>query len=42
MNAKDYPEVCRTCDHLVANPHFDKAWLSPPAPADDSPDQPPR
>jgi MoaA/NifB/PqqE/SkfB family radical SAM enzyme len=28
MNAKDYPEVCRTCDVLVANPHFDKRWLA--------------
>ncbi|MBL8724808.1 MAG: SPASM domain-containing protein [Planctomycetes bacterium] len=27
MFAQDYPEVCRTCDVLVANPHFDKAWL---------------
>lgn len=24
MNARDYPEVCKTCDVLVANPCFDK------------------
>lgn len=24
MNAGDYAEVCRTCDHLIANPHFKK------------------
>ena len=28
MHRKDYPEVCRTCDVLVANPHFDKRWLT--------------
>jgi radical SAM protein with 4Fe4S-binding SPASM domain len=22
MFAGDHPEVCRTCDHLIANPHF--------------------
>lgn len=27
MHAKDYPEVCRGCDVLVASPHFDKQWL---------------
>ena len=27
MHARDYPEVCRGCDVLIANPHFDKAWL---------------
>lgn len=27
MFAQDYPEVCRTCDVLVANPHFDKSCL---------------
>lgn len=27
MHERDYPEVCRTCDHLVANPHFKKEWL---------------
>ena len=33
MHARDYPEVCRTCDHLVANPHFDKKSLrTAPAP----------
>jgi radical SAM protein with 4Fe4S-binding SPASM domain len=31
MQARDYPEVCRTCDVLVANPHFDKKWLERPA-----------
>ncbi|MCR9245251.1 MAG: SPASM domain-containing protein [bacterium] len=31
MNAKDYPDVCSTCDVLVANPHFDKAWVKKPA-----------
>lgn len=30
MNARDYPEVCRTCDVLTANPHFDKRWLVQP------------
>ena len=34
MNAKDYPEVCSTCDVLIANPHFDKAWLRQPQRAD--------
>lgn len=34
MNSRDYPQVCRTCDHLVANPHYEKclrlqaAWRS--------------
>jgi radical SAM protein with 4Fe4S-binding SPASM domain len=27
MHARDYPEVCRGCDVLTANPHFDKRWL---------------
>lgn len=31
MNARDYPEVCSTCDVLVANPHFDKKWVKQPA-----------
>jgi radical SAM protein with 4Fe4S-binding SPASM domain len=31
MNARDYPEVCRTCDVLIANPHFDKKSLERPA-----------
>ena len=31
MNAKDYPDVCRSCDVLIANPHFDKGWLKQPA-----------
>ena len=31
MNARDYHEVCRTCDVLVANPHFDKKSLQQPA-----------
>ncbi len=31
MNRKDYPEVCSTCDVLVANPHFDKRWVQKPA-----------
>lgn len=31
MNARDYPEVCRTCDVLVANPCFDKKSLGDPA-----------
>ena len=31
MNNKDYPDVCSTCDVLIANPHFDKAWLKQPA-----------
>lgn len=31
MHAKDYPEVCRTCDVLTANPKFDKRWLDQPA-----------
>ncbi|MFO1078093.1 MAG: SPASM domain-containing protein [Planctomycetota bacterium] len=29
MHAKDYHEVCRGCDVLIANPHFDKKWLAP-------------
>lgn len=33
MHARDYPEVCRTCDVLTANPHFDKRWLAPPVDA---------
>ncbi|HEX6810859.1 MAG TPA: SPASM domain-containing protein [Planctomycetota bacterium] len=33
MNARDYPEVCRTCDVLVANPYFDKKSLERPAAA---------
>ena len=28
MHARDYPEVCRTCDVLVANPHFDQKSLT--------------
>lgn len=28
MHARDYPEVCRTCDVLVANPHFDRKSLT--------------
>jgi radical SAM protein with 4Fe4S-binding SPASM domain len=24
MNTRDYPEVCRTCEHLVANPAFER------------------
>ena len=31
MNAKDYPDVCKGCDVLTANPHFDKKWLASPA-----------
>jgi radical SAM protein with 4Fe4S-binding SPASM domain len=31
MNARDYHEVCRTCDVLIANPHFDKKSLERPA-----------
>lgn len=31
MHAKDYPDVCRGCDVLIANPHFDKRWLDQPA-----------
>jgi radical SAM protein with 4Fe4S-binding SPASM domain len=31
MNAKDYPEVCSTCDVLIANPKFDKSWVKQPA-----------
>jgi radical SAM protein with 4Fe4S-binding SPASM domain len=27
MHARDYPDVCRGCDVLTANPHFDKASL---------------
>jgi hypothetical protein len=27
MLDKDYPAVCRGCDVLTANPHFDKRWL---------------
>ena len=33
MHARDYPEVCRGCDVLVANPHFDKKWLQQQAPS---------
>ena len=33
MNAKDYHEVCKGCDVLTANPHFDKQWLGEKAPA---------
>ena len=33
MNAKDYPDVCSTCDVLIANPNFDKKWLDKPAAA---------
>lgn len=36
MNDRDYPEVCRTCDILVANPHFDKQWLRQPAASADA------
>lgn len=32
MHARDYPEVCRGCDVLTANPRFDKSSLSRPAP----------
>ena len=32
MFARDYPEVCRTCDVLIANPHFDKKTLQKPSP----------
>ncbi len=32
MNARDYPEVCSTCDVLIANPHFDRRWLQPATP----------
>lgn len=28
MHARDYPEVCRTCDVLVGNPHFDARELA--------------
>lgn len=31
MQEKDYPEVCRTCDVLTANPNFNKRWLQQPA-----------
>lgn len=31
MHAKDYHDVCSTCDVLTANPHFDKKWLHKPA-----------
>ena len=24
MFARDYPEACQNCEHLVANPHFEK------------------
>lgn len=34
MHDKDYPEVCKTCDVLVANPKFDKAWVRDRAGAD--------
>jgi len=34
MNAHDYPDVCSTCDVLIANPKFDKKWLRKPAPAE--------
>ncbi|MFK7739586.1 MAG: SPASM domain-containing protein [Planctomycetota bacterium] len=34
MNSKDYPEVCKTCDVLVANPHFKKEWVKDAAPAE--------
>ncbi|MCU0867451.1 MAG: SPASM domain-containing protein [Planctomycetes bacterium] len=27
MQARDYHEVCKGCDVLTANPHFDKKWL---------------
>lgn len=27
MHAKDYPDVCKNCDMLTANPFFDKKWL---------------
>ncbi len=33
MFARDYPEVCRGCDVLTANPHFDKTSLQQPRPA---------
>ena len=33
MHEKDYPDVCSTCDVLVANPHFDKKWLRQRQPA---------
>jgi len=32
MNARDYHEVCRGCDVLIANPRFDKRSLQRPAP----------
>lgn len=35
MMNRDYPEVCRGCDHLVANPDFDKSWLEQPRPQSD-------
>ena len=38
MNAKDYPEVCRTCDVLIANPHFDKKWVASPGLSSAGPD----
>ena len=31
MQARDYHETCRTCEHLVANPHFDKSSLDQPS-----------
>ena len=34
MHTKDYPEVCKTCDVLVANPHFDKQWVREKAPSE--------
>lgn len=30
MHNADYPEPCRTCDLLIANPHFDKKSLQRP------------
>jgi len=32
MHARDYPDVCRTCDLLIANPHFDRRWVEQQAP----------
>lgn len=43
MNARDYPEVCRTCDVLVANPHYEQRFgagastYSPPPAASEAP-----
>jgi radical SAM protein with 4Fe4S-binding SPASM domain len=31
MHQRDYPEPCRTCDMMIANPHFDKKSLERPA-----------